>query len=198
MHSLTQQEVLISFQRKVSFLSKINSEILRELWWLKMASEVKVAHSCPTLWDAMDCSLPGSSVHRILQARILEWVAITFSRGSSQSRDETQVSCIAGRIFTVWATREAQEYWSGLAILSSNYLRNLMEKEPFCIILGNYYVVLCVLLNCFHPYTAHPPQQSQGIKFGVYTFYYPNYKSLSKTWKTVWLKLRSVFSLLDS
>ena len=53
-----------------------------------------------TLWDPMDCSLPGSSVHRILQARILEWVAIPFSRGSSQPRDQTQVSHIAGRFFT--------------------------------------------------------------------------------------------------
>ena len=56
----------------------------------------------------MDCSLPGSSVHGILQARILEWEAILFSRGSSWLRDQTQVSCTAGRFFTVWATREAQ------------------------------------------------------------------------------------------
>ena len=52
-------------------------------------------------------------VHGILQARILEWVAIPFSRGSSQPRDQTQVSRIAGGFFTSWATREAQEYWSG-------------------------------------------------------------------------------------
>ena len=62
--------------------------------------------------DPMDYSLPGSSVQRILQARILEWVAIPFSRGSSQSRDWTQVFCIAGRFFTILDTREAQEYWS--------------------------------------------------------------------------------------
>ena len=52
-------------------------------------------------------SLPGSSVHGILQARLLEWVAISFSRGSSWPRDRTQVSCIAGRHFNLWATREA-------------------------------------------------------------------------------------------
>ena len=52
------------------------------------------------------CSLPGSSLHGIFQARILEWVAISFSRGSSQLRDKTQVSCTAGRCFTLWATRE--------------------------------------------------------------------------------------------
>ena len=55
----------------------------------------------------MDCSLPGSSVHGILQAGILAWVAIPFSRGSSRPRDQTQVSLIAGRFFTVWAIREA-------------------------------------------------------------------------------------------
>ena len=55
----------------------------------------------------MDCSLPGSSVHAILQARILEWVAIPFSRGSSWPRDRTQVSRIAGQFFTIWATRKA-------------------------------------------------------------------------------------------
>ena len=52
------------------------------------------------------------TVHEILQARILEWVAIPSSRVSSQPRDQTQVSHIAGRLFTGWARREAQEYWS--------------------------------------------------------------------------------------
>ena len=61
----------------------------------------EVAQSCPTLCDPMDCSLPGSSVHGSFQARILEWVAISFSRRSSQPRDWTQVSRIAGRRFTV-------------------------------------------------------------------------------------------------
>ena len=73
------------------------------LWKVK----VLVAQLCPTLCDPMDCSLPGSSVHGTLQARILEWVATPFSRGSSQPRDRTWVSCIAGRFFTLWATREA-------------------------------------------------------------------------------------------
>ena len=72
-----------------------------------------VARSCPTLCDPMDCSLPGSSVHGILQARMLEWVAMPSSSESSQLRDWTQVSHIAGRFFTIWATRETQEYWSG-------------------------------------------------------------------------------------
>ena len=70
--------------------------------------KVLVDQSCPTLFDPMDYSLPGSSVHGILQARrILEWVAIPFSRGSSQIRDRTWVFCTAGRFFTIRATREA-------------------------------------------------------------------------------------------
>ena len=68
---------------------------------------VLAAQLCLTLFEPMNCSLPGSSVHGILQARTLEWIAIPFFRGSSPPRDRTQVSCIAGRFFTVWATREA-------------------------------------------------------------------------------------------
>ena len=69
---------------------------------------VKVIESYLTLCDPMEYT-----VHVILRARILEWVAFPFSRGSSQPRDPTQISCIAGGFFTSWATREAQEYWSG-------------------------------------------------------------------------------------
>ena len=71
--------------------------------------EGEVVQSCPTLCDPVDCNLLGFSVHGILQARILEWVAISFSRWSSQPRDQTQVSHIGGRRFNLWATREANE-----------------------------------------------------------------------------------------
>ena len=84
-------------------LSMLLSSIALNLWVL-----CSVARSCLTLCDPMDFT-----VHGILQARILEWVAVSFSRGSYQPRDQTQVSRIAGRFFTIWATREAQEYWSG-------------------------------------------------------------------------------------
>ena len=67
----------------------------------------EVAQLCLTLCDPMDYSPPGSSIHGIFQARVLEWVAISFSRGSSWPRDRTWVSHIAGRHFTIWATREA-------------------------------------------------------------------------------------------
>ena len=69
---------------------------------------VFIMFSCLTLFNPFDNSPPGSSVHGILQARILEWIAILFFRGSSQPRDETWVSCIASRFFTIWAIREAQ------------------------------------------------------------------------------------------
>ena len=75
---------------------------------LQVLSHSVVSNS---LWP-MDCGPPGSAVHGILQARILEWVATPFSRESSHPRDRTQVSRIEGKFFTVWATREAHEYWS--------------------------------------------------------------------------------------
>ena len=71
-------------------------------------SESEVTQLCPTLGNPVDCRPPGSSVHGILQARILEWVAISFSRVSSRPRDRTQVSHIIGRRFNLWATREVQ------------------------------------------------------------------------------------------
>ena len=70
----------------------------------------EVAQSCPTLCDPMDCSLTSSSVHEIFQARVLEWVAISFSRRSSQPKDWICISCIGKQIFYKWATWEAQ--WS--------------------------------------------------------------------------------------
>ena len=93
-----------------SLITVYISEALSRVWgetsryW---CGDGLVAKLCSTLNDPMDCSLPGSSVHGILQVRILEWVAIPFSRGSSWPRNQTQVSCIAGRFFTNWATREA-------------------------------------------------------------------------------------------
>ena len=74
---------------------------------LYMNVHVFITQLCLTLCDPMDCNPPSSSVHGILQARLLKWVAIPFSRGSSQPRDRTQVSCIAGRFSTIWNTREA-------------------------------------------------------------------------------------------
>ena len=73
-----------------------------------VVGQSEISQRCPTL-----CSHTDYTVHGILQSRVLEWIALPFSRGSSQPRDWTQVSCIAGGFFTSWATREAQKYWSG-------------------------------------------------------------------------------------
>ena len=77
---------------------------------LFITGESEVAQSCPTLCDPVDCSLPGSSVHGIFQAIVLEWIAISFSSRSSWPRDGTQVSRIVDRRFTIWATKEVH-YW---------------------------------------------------------------------------------------
>ena len=84
--------------------------------------EVKVTQLCLTFCDPMD-----HTDHVILQARILEWVAVPFYRGSSQPKDRTQVSCITGRFFTSWATREAKGVWGAY----ENAFQVLLEvKNP--------------------------------------------------------------------
>ena len=85
---------------------------IKGIFWDSLHTETEVTQLYPILCDPMDCSLPGSSTHGISQARVLEWVAISSSRGSSQPRDRTRVSCIAGRRFTIWTTREAMKIWS--------------------------------------------------------------------------------------
>ena len=81
----------------------------------------------------MDHSSPGSFVHGILQARILKWAAISFSRGSSQPRDWTCISCTAGRFFTIWATREALECWTrgGYSALQFSSVQSLSRVWLF-------------------------------------------------------------------
>ena len=95
---------------------------------IMLESESEVAQSCTTLFDPMDGSLPRSSIHGIFQAKVLEWVAISFSRGSSQPRDQTWVSHIVGRHFTIWATREVM-------LIGKQYdFFNLLPRGPFQII----------------------------------------------------------------
>ena len=106
--------------------------------WTMYPKWSEVAQPCPTLCDPMDCNLSGSSVHGIFQAIVLEWIAISFSSGSSRPRDWTQISGIVDRRFTVWATREVLQCthlhsqctqmgvqiknpWSWILLCSSNY-----------------------------------------------------------------------------
>ena len=84
---------------------------------------VLVTQPCPALCNPMDCSPPGSSVYGILQARILEWIAIPFSRGFSQPRDQTQVSCIASEFFSIRATR------NGISALIKEILTELANPS---------------------------------------------------------------------
>ena len=108
-------KIRVSTQYSVCFVSslkkyKYNTDtcpVFIIMLWSERRKDSEVAQSCPPLCDPMDCSLPGFSVHGILQARILEWVTVSFSRGSSRPRDRTQVSRIGGGRFNLWATREA-------------------------------------------------------------------------------------------
>ena len=102
------QERLFLYQEAGDLATKQQQQWRGRGWRLECWKKVKVAQLCPTLWNPIDYTVYG-----ILQARILEWVAFPFSRRTSQPRDWTQVSCIAGRFFPSWVTREAQEYWSG-------------------------------------------------------------------------------------
>ena len=106
---------------------------------MKVKSQSEVTQSCLTLSDPMDCSLPGSSVHGIFQARVLEWgaivfsywVAISFSRRSSQLRDGTWVSCIGRWILYHWATREAHKSYAVIEYRPINLICAVKENLHF-------------------------------------------------------------------
>ena len=100
-----------------------------------------VAQSCPTLCDPMDCRLPGSSVHGDSPGKNTGVVAMPFSRGSSQPGDRTQVSCIVGGFFTIWATREAKK------VMTCSKKVNLVLVAQSC-------PTLC------HPVNCNPPGSS--------------------------------------
>ena len=116
------------------------------LWWLQFfffssTSLLLPPHLPPPSYthaqscNPMDCSLPGSSVPAIHQVRILEWVAISFSRGSSWPRDQTWVSCIAGRFFIIWATREAPFIYFILFIQTIYCMAsNLLFQSTLCLV----------------------------------------------------------------
>ena len=89
------------------------------------------AQSCPTLCDPMECSLPGFSVLGISQARILEWGAISSSRGSSRPRNRTQISCMAGRFFAIRATRQVK-FILKMSNMGIQKHRQNLESLPLC------------------------------------------------------------------
>ena len=88
-----------------------------------------VAQSCLILCNPIDCSRTDSSVHGILQAKILEWVAMPTSRGTSQLRDWSQIFRTAGRFFTIWATREAHGWWIGSVQFSRSVVSDSLRPH---------------------------------------------------------------------
>ena len=115
--------------------------------------------------NPMDCSPPGS-VHGIFQARIMEWVAMPSSRGSSQPRDQTQVSHTAGWFFTIWATREAYIYaYTQKDTMYTRYPRGCGKWNGFI----SHTVVWTLRSNCTgHRFKCHvawfpPPNKSEGM-----------------------------------
>ena len=115
-----------------------DSSLMYFSWWIffMKSSEVKVIQSCTILCDPMDYT-----VHGILQARILKWVAFPFSRGPSQPRDWIKLSGIAGRFFTNWATREA---W--MFLIASSLFLPFTIKSWVDLVNEEFNVGLCVLL----------------------------------------------------
>ena len=114
-------------------------------------SESEVVQSCPTLCDPVDCSLPDSSVHGIFQAIVLEWIAISFSRGLSQPRDRTWVSRIVDRCFTIWATRKVLGLHRiiHLQLLQRYWLEHRFGKLWYWMVcLGNEQRSFCCFWDC--------------------------------------------------
>ena len=121
-----------------------------------------VAQSYPTLCDAMECSPPGSSDHGILQARILELVAIPFSRRSPYPRDWNQISCIAGRFFTIWATREALVKRSHVNwLMCPIKLLNVFLNEFFHFVLNHW----TCFIKVFNNWNTTKTRASENISF---------------------------------
>ena len=118
--------------------------------------DIEVSQSCPTLWDPMDSSLPGFFVHGIFLARILEWVAISFSRRSSRPTDRTRVSHIVGRRFTVWATREVHIYKRATGAGKQRPWELFIHSQPA--------LIVCLTLCVFFPVLTSRAVQPSPLK----------------------------------
>ena len=180
-HGISQARILewvaISFSRGSSGTREWNCLLhcrwILYCWAITPVQSEKWKWSHSIMSDSLrpvDCSPPGSSVHEILQARILDWVAISFSRGSSRPRDWTQVSLIAGRRFNLWATREALFFlpvFSPLSILSTYCNNN--KSLPVC---------HSIALKSFPPSSplSLPPRANSHFSLGVA----PEFPPLSK------------------
>ena len=136
-----------------------------------------------------DCNPPGSSVPLsclgILQARILEWVAMPSSRGSSQPRDRTQVSSTAGRFFTVWATKEAQEYFTSWATQDAPLITRDMQIKTTM----GYHVTL---VRMAIKKTTDNKCWQKGRAKGTPVHCWWECKLVQSLWKTVWWCLKKL------
>ena len=112
---------------------------------MKVKSESEVAQLCPTLSDPIDCSLPGSSVHGIFQARVLEWIAISFSRRSSQPRDRTQVSW--KQTLYHLSHQGSPKYKFRLYLTRENYVAELIDKWTSLLSLVFWFLLLVNLIS---------------------------------------------------
>ena len=112
----------------------------------------KSLQSCPTLCTCTDCSPPGFFVHGVLQARILEWVAITSSRGSSWRRDRTWVSCVAGILYC-WATGEAPLWTKIYKYLFASLPSVNLGVE---LLVGSMFNTLCSMFNLLRNHQTFP------------------------------------------
>ena len=126
----------------------------------------EVAQLCLTLCDPMDYSLQSSSVHGIFQARVLEWVAISFSRGSSWPRDRTQITRIAGRHFTVWTTREALPPIYHLLYFYFFILLTALPQQSFYVLSG----ILVICPPYFHATAGGKALQSKSDYIKTFLF----------------------------
>ena len=151
-----------------------------------------VVPSCLTLCDPMDYSPPGSSVHGILQTRILEWVAMPSSRGSFQLRDQAQVSRIAGGFFTIWVTREVQKYWSGYPIPSPGHLPN-PGVTPASLtspaLAGGFFTTSAAWEVQSHLRTLQNIKKPLGLVLSPFLFFNWNPKTEICKWLFYWLLL---------
>ena len=129
--------------------------------------KVKIALSCPTVWDPMDCSPPGCSVYGILQARILGWVAILFSRASSRPKDQTHVSHTAGRLYHL--SHQESHYIYQIKVEETQSIftlcyRFILRNEPFP---GTYRLSIILWSSQLSPTLLAPGTSFMGDNFSM-------------------------------
>ena len=132
----------------------------------------------------MDCNLPCSSIHGIFQARVLEWVAISFSRGSFRPRDRAQVSCIAGRHFTVWGTREDSYICVAESLCCSPEIITALFVIWLCVWVTQLCLTLCDPMDCsLSGFSSHGILQARVLEWFAISF------SRGSSWPKDWTQV---------